>query len=112
MNKLKNFWKDGFSIDETKTSILIFLTFAGVVTAIVLYILNRTLGPEFVKLLQTLIIAIAGVNAASSLATLLKDNIEDEDIKKLIDELLPSAVEGYIAEQIASAEKPEKTDPL
>lgn len=49
MAKLFGFWKDGWSIDETKTSVLIMLTIIIVLFGLVMYTLRGDINPSIVE---------------------------------------------------------------
>jgi len=85
--KKNNFWKDGLSISETKTSVLVILTLIGVMTAIVLVIIRQTdITPEFAGLLKSLIYSIAGVNGVKAISDSINrsNSYNDSEIDELM----------------------------
>lgn len=63
-----NFWKDGFSIQETKFSLLMVAFAIGFIFALIMYFLHGDISHNLLNLLTTLIFAIAGVNVADKLS--------------------------------------------
>jgi hypothetical protein len=60
-----NFLKDGLSIDEARVSALIICLMSGFGILGYVYITDGTVNQILVSLLETLIFAVAGVNAAN-----------------------------------------------
>lgn len=59
-----NFWQDGLSIDEYKTSTLMICLICCLLVGVVAYAKTGDISTNFVSIIQALIYAIAGVNAA------------------------------------------------
>lgn len=68
MAKFLGFWKDGLSIDETKTSVLVLLTVITTIFILVMYVLNGDITDNLVDFGKLLVLSIAGVNVADKLS--------------------------------------------
>lgn len=82
-----NFWKDGFSIDESRVSILILLTVISVIFGLIMYYFYGDITSNFVTLAQTLILAVAGVNGVKSISDAIskvKKNDDKDDYSESI----------------------------
>ena len=64
--------KDGLSIDEAKVSALILCTIADFMLIVYCIISNGDISDNHLILFQTLIAAVAGVNIADKLSTIIK----------------------------------------
>ena len=64
----KAFWKNGLSIDETKTSALIICLFIVIIFACVHYHYMNDISNNIKDIIETLIYAIAGINIFSNVA--------------------------------------------
>lgn len=71
-NKQKFSLKDGLSIDEAKVSALILCTIADFIFIVYCTIANGDISNNHLIVFQTLIAAVAGVNIADKLTTLIK----------------------------------------
>jgi purine-cytosine permease-like protein len=63
-----NYWFNGFSIDETRVSVLIFVLVYFVIIAGFTYVTRGDFTANMLQVIMTLITAIAGVNIADSFA--------------------------------------------
>lgn len=62
-----HFFKDGFSIDETKVSILLVLLVVSVAFALTMYFKQNFIGGNLAGIITALIYSVAGVNTAHAL---------------------------------------------
>lgn len=70
---IKNFnLKDGLSIDEAKVSVLILCTLICFVFVLVKYHIDGDVSDNIVLVFQTLVAAVAGVNIANKVSSLIK----------------------------------------
>lgn len=70
---IKNFnLKDGLSIDEAKVSVLILCTLICFVFVLVKYHIDGDVSDNIVLVFQTLVAAVAGVNIANKVTSLIK----------------------------------------
>lgn len=70
---LKNFsFKDGLSIDEAKVSVLILCTLICFIFVLVKYQTDGDISDNIVLVFQTLVAAVAGVNIANKVTSIIK----------------------------------------
>lgn len=70
---IKNFnLKDGLSIDEAKVSVLILCTLICFVFVLFKYHIDGDVSDNIVLVFQTLVAAVAGVNIANKVSSLIK----------------------------------------
>lgn len=74
----KAFWKNGLSIDETKTSALIICLFIVIIFACVHYHYMNDISNNLKDIIETLIYAIAGINIFSNVAEKFGTNKSDK----------------------------------
>lgn len=72
MGKPLGFLKDGLSIDETKTSVLILALIMSLTVALFKYYINGIIGDNLTTILQTLILSIAGVNSVNVVSSTIR----------------------------------------
>lgn len=65
---LHPFWQDGFSIDESRVSVLLIILLAFSACGIYLAIMDRDVPSNMVQVIMGLAAAVAGVNIAESFA--------------------------------------------
>ena len=73
-----NFWRDGFSINEAKISMLVICMAVCVVAGIAFYFFTGNLVGGFVDIAQALIFSVAGVNGATVISDALKKGANNE----------------------------------
>lgn len=66
VTNLKNFWKDGLSIDETRFSILGLLTVIVFIYILLGSFLNGKIDDSLVVIFRDLLVAFVGVNAINA----------------------------------------------
>jgi hypothetical protein len=74
-NKSNSFWRDGFSIDETRVSAMIILLYFFSAIAAYKYVDAGDFSTNMLQLLIALITAIAGANIAESFASRMNDRL-------------------------------------
>ncbi|WP_105618471.1 hypothetical protein [Vallitalea okinawensis] len=62
-----SFWKDGFSIDESNKSMLIFGLFGCFITLWLTYYIKGFVDETFAEVLKTLAYCVAGVNGLNAI---------------------------------------------
>ena len=67
-----NFWRDGFSINEARISMLVICMAVCIVGCILFYFFTGNLVSGFVDIVQALIFSVAGVNGATVISDALK----------------------------------------
>ena len=67
-----NFWRDGFSINEARISMLVICMAACIVSGVLFYFFTGNLVSGFVDIVQALIFSVAGVNGATVISDALK----------------------------------------
>jgi len=58
-----DFWKDGFSLDESKQSMMMLLAFICTIFALVVYWRDSSIGNNLANIVQTCLYSIAGVTS-------------------------------------------------
>ncbi|MCF8012229.1 MAG: hypothetical protein K9L56_13215 [Clostridiales bacterium] len=74
---MKSYWKDGMSIDETKTSILILWLSIFLTATLISLFKNGEIPFELIEISKTLIYSIAGVNVANKISSSVSRNKEN-----------------------------------
>lgn len=66
-NDRKHFWHDGLSIDETRVSALVICLFFAFIWGFISHFKFKVVDLSIVNIINTLILAITGVNVVNSL---------------------------------------------
>lgn len=74
-----NFWKDGFSIDESKSSMLMLLSFLLAVFSMIMYFKNGEIGDNLFSLVNTCLYSIAGVTGIKEIGNATEHIFENKN---------------------------------
>lgn len=94
-----NFWKDGLSIDETKTSTLIILLIICILFALTFYVIVGDVTPNLVNIITALIYSVAGVNVAQSLAKVTQKTDVPPNQNQSSNNAIPNALNSLIKKE-------------
>jgi len=73
---MKGFWKDGLSVDESKVSVLILAFIITLASCLFSYFTIGHIGDNLTKIITVLIYAVAGVNVADKIKSIIGGNIK------------------------------------